>query len=147
MQDRFRRINSVLIEHATRQAALAGMRTTMTAALSYGKDLIITHIGDSRAYLLHDGKLKRLTRDHTLAGGMLGKDTHPESDRLRTELSGVPIQALGANKDDCRPDIHDFVLHDGDKFLPCTDGLTDMIDDELIEAILNNETTGFQNPF
>src|SRR4029078_5840563 len=60
MQDRFRGIHAALLEQATAHAAPRGMCTTLTAALSHGKDLVIGHIGDSRAYLLRDGKLKRL---------------------------------------------------------------------------------------
>ena len=141
MQDRFRRVNSVLLEQAAEHPELNGMSTTMTAALSHGKDLIIGHIGDSRAYLLRGGKLRRLTRDHTLAESFYEQETSHEKNGLFEELSSVLMQALGANGDDCKPDIVDLVLQDGDQLLLCTDGLTDMIDDERIEAILNRDTT------
>lgn len=141
MQDRFRRVNSALLEQAASHAALNGMSTTMTAALSHGKDLIIGHIGDSRAYLLRDGKLQRLTRDHTLDESLPDKGPSSESGGLLAELSNVLMQALGANEGDCKPDILDLVLEDGDQLLLCTDGLTDMVDDETIEAILNRDTT------
>ncbi len=139
MQDRFRHINAALLEQATAHAALRGMCTTMTAALSHGKDLVIGHIGDSRAYLLRDGKLKRLTRDHTVAETLFPETIGPQSDRLLAELSNVLTQVLGASQSDCRPDVHDYVLENGDQLLLCTDGLHDMVDDELIEAILNKE--------
>lgn len=61
----------------------------MTAALSHGKDLIIGHIGDSRAYLLRGGKLKRLTRDHTLGEKLSAEGIVAESDPLLTELRNV----------------------------------------------------------
>ena len=141
MQDRFRSINSVLLEQAAEHPALNGMSTTMTAALSHGKDLIIGHIGDSRAYLLRDRKLRRLTRDHTLAESFYEKGTGPENNRLFEELSNALTQVLGANESDCKPDIHDLELEDGDQLLLCTDGLTDMVDDESIEEILNRDTT------
>ncbi len=60
MTDRFRRIHEALLEQAAADPGLAGMSTTMTAAVSLANSLIITHIGDSRAYLLHNGKLRRL---------------------------------------------------------------------------------------
>ena len=140
MQDRFRRVNAALLERATAHAALRGMCTTMTAALSHGKDLIIGHIGDSRAYLLRAGKLKRLTRDHTLGDQLSAEGIAAESDQLLAELRNVLMQALGAYESYCRPDVHDYVLEDGDQLLLCTDGLTDMVDDATIEAILNKET-------
>lgn len=79
IQDRFHRINAALLEQATAHAALRGMCTTMTAALSHGNDLIIGHIGDSRAYLLRDRKLKRLTRDHTLAASLFREGVSAEA--------------------------------------------------------------------
>jgi serine/threonine protein phosphatase PrpC len=140
MQDRFRRINAALLEQATAHAALRGMCTTMTAALSHGKDLIIGHVGDSRAYLLRGGKLKRLTRDHTLGERLSAEGMDAETDRLLSELRNVLMQALGANESDWKPDVHDYVLEDGDQLLLCTDGLTGMVDDASIEAILNKNT-------
>jgi PPM family protein phosphatase len=141
MRDRFRLINTALLEQAAANAALQGMSTTMTAALTLGKDLIIGHIGDSRAYLLHDGELKRLTRDHTLAERSLGEQPDAERDPFLSEMSGMLMQALGSAEGDCKPDIHDYVLEDGDRLLLCTDGLTDMVQEETIEAILSRDTT------
>ena len=139
MQDRFRRLNTALFQQAASHAALRGMCTTLTAALSHGTDLIIGHIGDSRAYLMRGGKLKRLTRDHTLAERLVEDGVTGEDDRLIVELRNVLMQALGSSETDFQPEIHDYLLEDGDQLLLCTDGLTDMVEDELIEAVLNRE--------
>src|SRR6185436_7289471 len=85
-QDRFRRVNAALLQEATAHSALTGMCTTMTAALSHGKDLIICHVGDSRAYLLHGGQLTRLTSDHTLATKLLKKGLIASDDPLLVGL-------------------------------------------------------------
>ncbi len=138
LQDRFRIVNTALVQEATAHATLSGMCTTMTAALSHGRDLVVGHVGDSRAYLLHRGKLIRLTRDHTLGARLVEDGTHTEQDRLVQELRSILMQALGSNDADCEPDVHDFLLEDEDQLLLCTDGLTDMVDDELIEATLTN---------
>src|SRR4030095_8338461 len=66
-RERVQEVSSMLIEHGRRDAALRGMGTTLTSARSFGRDLFITHVGDSRAYLLRAGYLHRLTRDHTYA--------------------------------------------------------------------------------
>jgi len=139
MHERFRHVNAALVQLATAHAALNGMCTTMTAALSHGRDLIIGHIGDSRAYLLRRGILRQLTRDHTLAERLLDDGVQFESDHLLVELRRVLIQALGASESDCRPDIHDYVLEDGDQLLLCTDGLTEMVSDAEIESVLKRE--------
>jgi protein phosphatase len=139
MQDRFRRVNAALVQRGTAHEALRGMCTTMTAALSNGKNLIVGHIGDSRAYLLHQGKLKRLTRDHTLAEQLRGEGIDPLHDRLLNQLKSVLMQALGASESECSPEVDDYVLHDGDQLLLCTDGLTDMLEDTEIESVLLKE--------
>ena len=64
---RVREVGAMLIERGRRDPALRGMGTTLTYARSLGRDLLITHVGDSRAYLLRAGRLHRLTRDHTYA--------------------------------------------------------------------------------
>jgi serine/threonine protein phosphatase PrpC len=136
MKDRFRRVNAALLRDSANHASLSGMCTTMTAAVSHGEDLVVGHVGDSRAYLLHDGKLVRLTRDHTLGARLVEDGTHTPNDRLVRELRNVLMQALGSNETECVPDVHDFLLEDGDQVLLCTDGLSDMVEDALIESVL-----------
>jgi len=138
MQDRFRRVNANLVQRATANADLNGMGTTMTAALSHGKNLIIGHIGDSRAYLLHQGKLKRLTRDHTLAEHLLGEGNDPINYRLDT-LKNALMQALGRSESECAPDVDEYLLEDVDQLMRCTDGLTSMSEHAQIESVLLNE--------
>jgi serine/threonine protein phosphatase PrpC len=139
MRDRFRRVNAALIHQATAHAALNGMCTTMTAALSHGRDLVIGHIGDSRAYLLRKGILRKLTRDHTVAERLLEEGLSEEGDPLVRELRNTLMQALGSNETECNPDVQDFLLASGDQLLLCTDGLTDMVSDGDIESLLNEE--------
>ncbi len=137
MKDRFRRVNAALLRDAAAHASLTGMCTTMTAACSHGDDLIVGHIGDSRAYLLHRSNLVRLTRDHTLGARLVEDGTHKPNDRLVRELRNVLMQALGSKETECVPDVHDYLLENDDQVLLCTDGLTDMVDDTLIEQVLN----------
>ena len=133
MRDRFRRVNAALMRDATVHASRGGMWTTMTAALTHGTDLVIGHIGDSRAYLLHGGKLIKLTHDHR-EGTSIAEKTDP----LMRELSSVLIDALGSPEGECDPQVDDYLLANGDQLLLCTDGLTDMVDDAEIELVLNN---------
>lgn len=138
MKDRFRHVNAALLRDAAAHASLSGMCTTMTAAITHGNDLVIGHIGDSRAYLLHDGKLVQLTRDHTVGGRLVQDGTHNPTDPLVLELRGLLVQALGAREGECDPDVYDFLLTNDDQVLLCTDGLTDMVDDVDIELVLNS---------
>jgi protein phosphatase len=137
--DRFRRIQAVLRDQGDMEPELAGMGTTMTLACSLGASLVVAHIGDSRAYLLRGGKLCRMTRDHTLVQAMLdtGQITpeeaakHPWRHMLTRSLSAGGTSYEGQFKHGC--------LADGDQLLLCTDGLTEMVDEPSIAAILQRE--------
>ncbi|MEN3329772.1 MAG: family protein phosphatase [Acidobacteriota bacterium] len=132
MRDRFRRVNAALMRDAAVHVSRGGMWTTMTAALTQGTDLVIGHIGDSRAYLLHDRKLIKLTHDHREGCGVA------DADPLSRELSSVLVDALGSPEGECDPQVDDYLLANDDQLLLCTDGLTDMVDDTEIELVLNN---------
>jgi protein phosphatase len=136
LQDRFRHVNAALLQQATAHATLKGMSTTLTAAVTHGGDLIVGHVGDSRAYLLHDGKLKKLTTDHTLAQHLIERGVHAPDDPLVLELRNILMQALGSAESQCRPEVHEYLIADGDQLLLCTDGLTDMVDEDLIKSVL-----------
>jgi protein phosphatase len=140
-QDRFRRVNEALLQEATAHSALQGMCTTMTMALSHGKHLIVSHVGDSRASLLHKGKLKRLTRDHTLVAQLLHEGALASDDPLVVGFKGALLQAVGGADNELRPDVDYYELTEGDQLLLCTDGLTDMVDDCLIESVLNDSAS------
>jgi len=141
MKDRFRSVNAALVRDAAAHASLNGMCTTMTAAVTYGNDAIIGHIGDSSAYLLHEGRLIRLTRDHTLGGRLIEEGTHAPNDPLVLEYRSLLLQALGSREGECHPDVHNYLLQDGDQLLLCTDGLTDMVAETDIEKALNSATS------
>ena len=132
------------VEQANRDvisAALAnkgrkGMGTTCTAAILEEDRLAIAQVGDSRAYLLHAGKLTQITRDHSLMADMIeaGRIT-PEEARVHPNRS-VITRALG-NDPDMTPDLYEINVESGDKLMLCSDGLTSMVDDETIESIMN----------
>ena len=141
MKHRFRRVNAALLRDAAAHANLSGMCTTMTAAVTHGTDLIVGHIGDSRAYLLHDGKLVQLTRDQTVGARLIEDGTHQPNDPLVLELRGLLLQALGSKEGECNPEVYDYLLADEDQLLLCTDGLTDMVAEVDIELVLNNASS------
>jgi PPM family protein phosphatase len=138
---RYREIDSALKAIGKAEPSLAGMGTTLTVACSFGDDLLVAHVGDSRAYLFHAGRLRQLTRDHTYAqaladGGLIAPEavaTH----RLRHILT----RALGTMESPVQADIQFVQLGDGDQVLVCTDGLTDLVDDDAIAAILTGGGT------
>jgi protein phosphatase len=136
---RFDQIDRTLVERAHEDPSLYGMGTTLTVACSFGADLFIFHIGDSRAYRLRQGRLEQLTRDQTLAQAMLdaGQITPAQAKvhRWRHTLTGV----LGGQGLKDAPEVVIHRLEDGDQLLLCTDGLTNMLDDAAITQILASE--------
>jgi serine/threonine protein phosphatase PrpC len=139
MADRFIRVHAALIHEAAQDPHLQGMSTTLTTALTMGDDLILTHVGDSRAYLIRKGEIRQLTRDHTLAQQLIDTGLS-QDDHLVKELRNVLKQALGANAAEFRPEVNYFKLLDGDQLLLCTDGLSDAVDEEVINEVLKRNS-------
>jgi protein phosphatase len=128
---RFGAVNEAIIEEARRRPRLAGMGTTLTMAASLGADLVIAHVGDSPAYLARGGKLRKLTRDHTVAQELADEARVPVED-VPARFQHVLTHAIGIEETGSDPDIGRFQLADRDCLLLCTDGLTDMVDDAAI---------------
>ena len=129
-------IGSLLIEEGRQYPRLSGMGSTLTAARSLGRDLVIAHVGDSRAYLLRDGRLHRLTRDHTYAQLLVDAGQIALRDVASSGLAHVLTNALGGSVDDVMVDVDLLRLQDGDRLLLCSDGLTDHLDDESIAEMM-----------
>ena len=124
---RFQAVNEAVVKKAQSRPGLQGMGTTMSLALTLGDDLLVTHVGDSRVYLLRQGQLRRLTTDHAAAG----RAAHPagvSAARIRRVLT----HAIGIPEAGGEPDLHHYKLADGDRLLLCTDGLTDLVRDDKI---------------
>jgi protein phosphatase len=138
---RFRDVNQALIEETRRDPRLAGMGTTLTLAFSIGADLFVTHVGDSRVYLCRQGALYRLTRDHTLAQALVEAGTISPEEVSTHRLRHVLTQALGVGGGGGKPEVQRLGLADGDRLLLCTDGLTDMVEDETIKSELQRGTS------
>jgi PPM family protein phosphatase len=137
---RLRQVHEALQEKARLDPRLKGMGTTMTAAFSLGNDLFVAQVGDSRAYLFRDGSLQLLTRDQTHAQMLADLGAIGQHDVASHRLRHVLTSALGSSQSDLRAEIRQWKLVDGDRLLLCTDGLTDMIDDTGIAAVLGRET-------
>lgn len=117
-----------------------GMGTTLTAAMIEGERLLIAQVGDSRAYLLHNGHLQQITRDHSLMADLIeaGQIT-PEEARVHPNRS-VITRAIGSDIH-MRPDIYELNIAAGDRLLLCSDGLSTMVSDHAIQAIMRRHTS------
>jgi protein phosphatase len=119
---------------------LSGMGTTLTLGV-FGADgdLAIGHVGDSRAYLLREGGLRQLTRDHSLVAELVESGRLDPADAADHPFRSVITRALGLERD-VDVDVVEERLDPGDRVLLCSDGLTSMIDDEAVGRILMEAT-------
>jgi protein phosphatase len=120
---------------------LRGMGTTMTLALSLGPSLLIGHVGDSRAYLFRPGVLLQLTRDHTVVQALVEAGRLTPAEAATHPFRHVLTRSLGSGPDRVEADFQRAWLADGDQLLLCTDGLTDMVDNAAIAAVLGGAAT------
>ncbi|HEX2339263.1 MAG TPA: protein phosphatase 2C domain-containing protein [Vicinamibacterales bacterium] len=137
-------VGSILIERGRQDAALRGMGSTLTGARSCGRDLLIVHVGDSRAYLFRAGRLHRLTKDHTYAQMLADTGRLPPGDVTASRLRHILTNALGGSAATVDVDVDLLRLNDGDRLLLCSDGLTDCVDDDTITTTFNGTQTSAQ---
>jgi serine/threonine protein phosphatase PrpC len=130
-----------IAEMASKVPSRYGMGTTLTALILKQDEGILAHVGDSRCYRLREGVFEPLSRDHTLVARLVEQGIlTPEQAKYHPQRN-VIRQAVGVADptEPLEPDIETFALQAGDLYLLCSDGLTDMVDDAEIEAILRDE--------
>ena len=114
---------------------LAGMGTTTTALMRYGNKLALAHIGDSRAYLLRGGELTRITHDHSFVQSLIDEGRITAEEAEHHPQRSVVTRVLTGDPDD-EPDLSVREARVGDRYLICSDGLTDVVRDATISETL-----------
>jgi PPM family protein phosphatase len=134
--------NRAIHDRARNDPELAGMGTTITATIVdlEAEEVAIGHVGDSRAYRLRDGKLERLTRDHSLVEEMRRKGQLTDAQAQDHPQRSIITRALGPEPE-VEVDLQTVPAQPGDVFLICSDGLTTMLGDEQIARILERATS------
>lgn len=135
-EQRLQAIQGTLAEKARADAALSGMGTTLTMAWNLGADLVVAHVGDSRAYLMRDGQLQQLTRDQTLVQTLVEAGTLTAEEARRHRLRHIVTGILSTDECKMAFEFHHLRLLDGDQVLLCSDGLTEMLPDTALAEIL-----------
>jgi protein phosphatase len=119
---------------------LSGMATTLTAALLVGSELAVAHIGDSRAYLFREGRLRQLTHDQTLVQALLDAGVVDEEQARRHPLRSVVLGALHGRDEDLAHLVVDaHAVRSGDRLLLCSDGLSGVVAPEVLARVLAEE--------
>jgi len=131
-------IQQTLLDFGQSDPRLTGMGTTLTCALVQGSDVIVAHVGDSRAYHISGGRVRQVTRDQTLAQELIESGmAREETVRFRHILTNC----FGGEARDVRTDVHQFQLQGGDSLLLCTDGLSDLIEDGELALAVESEAS------
>lgn len=133
--------NTLIHRMALENSDYAGMGTTVTAAFITGSQLVWGHVGDSRLYLLRAGELRQLTEDHSLVGELLKKGSITTDEALQHPHRNILTRAVGTNER-TKVDTGCLALAAGDRLLLCTDGLTNMVDDEAIKTLMAADGDG-----
>jgi len=111
------------------------MGTTLVTAVLSGPRIVVGNVGDSRAYLLVDGRLRQVTQDHSFVAEEVQMGLITAQQARRAPLRNVVTRALGS-KESARPDLFEVPWRTGGVLLLCTDGLHGVVEDRAIEAVL-----------
>jgi protein phosphatase len=129
-------IDQAIIEAAQIDPSLSGMAATLTVARILGPDLVITHVGDSRAYLFRNNKLQQITKDHTVTQMLVDSGALSPEEAKHHHMRNIVVNVLGGKKAGVKGEIHQLILNNNDRLLLCTDGLTNPVELPQIEEIL-----------
>ena len=130
--------NRLIYDRASNDPTASGMGTTMTVALVEGMTVVLGHVGDSRAYLVRGDTMEQLTDDHSLVNELMKSGKLSEEEAQIHPQRSVITRAVGTDPD---VDVDSFTIEadEGDIFLICSDGLTDMVgDEEILELVHRN---------
>lgn len=129
LRDVIREANRDLYQHVREHPELGRMGTTLVAAVVRGDELIIGNVGDSRAYLIRNGDIRQITRDHSLVAKLVEEGSITLEEAKQHPKRNVVLRSVGVDPE-THPDIFEVRLLPGDQILLCSDGLTRYVSDE-----------------
>ena len=132
------RIHARLVEEIADDPAREGMATTLTMVATDGTRVLLGHLGDSRAYLLRDGELSQLSHDHTYVQMLVDSGRLDAADARVHPYRNVVLRSVQGEEAD-ELDLIDLSGRPGDRIMLCSDGLSDMLEDEAIARLLRDE--------
>lgn len=132
--------NLAIFNSANSNAAYSGMGTTLVVGVFRDDRLLLGHIGDSRCYRMREGQLTQITKDHSLLQEQIDAGLITQEQAATSSIKNLVTRALGV-EDAVMLDINEHVVEPGDLYLMCSDGLSDMVDDELIARIASGDSS------
>lgn len=139
LSEAIREANRAIWKRSADDTNLRGMGTTCTMILVDGATAQVAHVGDSRAYLVHDGEMQQVTDDHTLVGRLVREGKLQPEEAARHPQRSMITRALGVDED-VQVDLFSLPLTEGDRLMICSDGLSGMVSEEEMAGILSDES-------
>lgn len=125
--------NKIVYELAMNYEQYHGMGTTVTAIHVTPAQIVVANVGDSRIYLVRDGTIEQLSKDHTIVAEQIEMGVMTEEEAENSPLKHILTRNLGS-AEEVEPDVYEVVPSNNDKYILCSDGLTDLVnDDEILE--------------
>ena len=138
-QAAIRHADARILEESAAHPELRGMGTTVTMAFHLGTQLCVIHVGDSRAYLYRDQELHQLTEDHTVVADMVRSGVLRQDQVAGHQLRHTITNVVGGPELGVNVEARALEVRDGDRLLLCSDGLTEMVTNDVIIATLDAE--------
>ncbi len=136
LRDAIQRANKVIYQTAKTQANCEGMGTTVVAGLLFDDKLTVAHVGDSRLYRCRDGTLEQVTQDHSLLQELVSRGFYTPEEAQRAAAKNYVTRALGVEPT-VDVEITEVPALQDDVYLLCSDGLSDMVEDDDIQLTIN----------
>jgi len=135
LRDAIARANKIIYQTSKTQPQCEGMGTTVVAAVLHDNRITVAHVGDSRLYRLRSERLERLTLDHSLLQELVDRGFYSPEEAQRATNKNYVTRALGVEAV-VDVEIHEHPVQKGDTFVLCSDGLSDMVEDEDIHLTI-----------
>ena len=130
--------NNTILNTSLNEPQFMGMGTTLVMSLCYGDILVVAHVGDSRAYRLRSGELTQITRDHSVVQEQIDAGMITAESAQYSDIKNLVTRAVGVGFPvDVEVNLHQVAI--GDIYLLCSDGLTDMLNSQKIQEILQKD--------
>lgn len=133
MQQSIKEANATILAKASSDLSKKGMGTTFSALVIYDMKAHIIHVGDSRIYLIRNEEIQKITTDHTFVEKMMEEGRLSEEEARNHPQKNILYMSLGARESFAPIVISDFDVNNGDLFIMCSDGLNNMVPDDLIK--------------
>lgn len=138
LEDAVENVNKKIYEYSVSNLKLSGMGTTITACLVYDGKIVIANVGDSSCFGINSSGLFKLTKDHSLVQQLIDSGSISEEEAINHPNKNIITRAVGTHED-VEVDIFKFDIDEYDKYLMCSDGLTNEVPIERITEIIQKE--------